>query len=275
MTRFVVVPQWQGSASARAMRLIDGAHAIAGDLPRAATAIAAVPLEAGEGLGTGVRRWGSLRQSARAQLEAGRAPVGERTVTIGGDAGVASTAALAMLADTAVDSSADAVVVWFAAHPGLHDPSSSPTAAYESMSVRALIDDAVPAPLRNAALPADRLLLAGARAADEHEDAVAAEHGVVVHRGVDPEAIGAAVAALAPRAVFVHVALDVLDPAAITGVTSPEPFGADPATLVRAIAEIGRAAPISGSAITGFAPASPDAAVLDLGTVLRIVGALA
>jgi succinyl-CoA synthetase alpha subunit len=31
--RFLVVPQWQGSGSARAMRLVDGAEAIGGDLP--------------------------------------------------------------------------------------------------------------------------------------------------------------------------------------------------------------------------------------------------
>jgi arginase len=34
-------------------------------------------------------------------------------------------------------------------------------------------------------------------------------------------------------------------------------------------------APLVGSSITGFAPASPEAAVDDLGTILRIVGALA
>ena len=43
MTRFVVAPQWQGSPSARAMRLIDGAEAIAGDLPRSALTRIEVP----------------------------------------------------------------------------------------------------------------------------------------------------------------------------------------------------------------------------------------
>jgi len=35
------------------------------------------------------------------------------------------------------------------------------------------------------------------------------------------------------------------------------------------------AVPLVGSSITGFAPSSPAAAVDDLGTILRIVGALA
>ena len=43
MTRFFVVPQWQGSPAARAMHLVDGAEAIAGDLPRASTARVEVP----------------------------------------------------------------------------------------------------------------------------------------------------------------------------------------------------------------------------------------
>jgi arginase len=275
MTRFVVVPQWQGSAASRAMRLIDGAHAIAGDLPRAATTIVDVPLEAGEELGTGVRRWGSLRRSSRAQLEAGRAPAGERTVIIGGDAGVAATAARAAMTDAERTGSEQIVVVWFAAHPGLHDTSSAPGGAYESMAARAVIEDVVPQDLPGAELPASRLILAGARGIDPHELDVAARLGVAVRREVDPDVIGAAVAALAPSAVFVHVALDVLDPAVITGVSAPEPFGVDVATLTRAIAAVGAAAPSVGGALTGFAPSSPEAAVDDLGAILRIVGALA
>ena len=60
MTRFIVVPQWQGSASTRAMQLIDGAEQIAGDLPRSACTRVDVPLEAGEALGTATRRLSSL-----------------------------------------------------------------------------------------------------------------------------------------------------------------------------------------------------------------------
>ena len=43
---FVVVPEWQGSVSARAMSHADGAHAISGDLPSAATVLVDVPVEA-------------------------------------------------------------------------------------------------------------------------------------------------------------------------------------------------------------------------------------
>ena len=56
MTRFLIVPQWQGSPVARAMHLVDGAEAIAGDLPRARTVRVEVPTSAGEALDTGIRQ---------------------------------------------------------------------------------------------------------------------------------------------------------------------------------------------------------------------------
>ena len=63
MTRFLVVPQWQGSPAARAMHLVDGAEAIAGDLPCASTARVEVPASAGEAL--------ALVEAALRRLEAG------------------------------------------------------------------------------------------------------------------------------------------------------------------------------------------------------------
>ncbi len=56
MARFIVAPQWQGSSSSRAMQLIDGAEAIAGDLPRGSTTVLDAPTEAGDAQGTRVHR---------------------------------------------------------------------------------------------------------------------------------------------------------------------------------------------------------------------------
>ena len=82
MATFMVVPAWQGSGSSRAMRLIDGADAIRGDLPASATILVDVPVEAGESLETGVHRLSSLtviRERQLAALRAATAPV----ITIG------------------------------------------------------------------------------------------------------------------------------------------------------------------------------------------------
>ncbi len=48
---FLVVPQWQGSSNARAMRLVDGAEAIRGDLPSSRTRSVEVPSSAGRRAG--------------------------------------------------------------------------------------------------------------------------------------------------------------------------------------------------------------------------------
>jgi arginase len=72
MVRFLVIPQWQGSPAPRAMLLTDGASAISGDLPRAATTVLDVPVEAGESLGTGVRRLSALLRTPRTRPRAHR-----------------------------------------------------------------------------------------------------------------------------------------------------------------------------------------------------------
>src|ERR1700733_13581685 len=83
---FVVVPQWQGSGSTRAMRLVDGADAIRGDLPSASTVVVAVPLEAGEAQGTGVSRFSSI-QLVRDRQAMTLSTVEGVAITIGGDCG--------------------------------------------------------------------------------------------------------------------------------------------------------------------------------------------
>ena len=91
----------------------------------------------------------------------------------------------------------------------------------------------------------------------------------------DADALATAIAATGATAVYIHVDLDVLDPAAMSGVTASVPFGVSLADLIAAISRVRATVPLVGSSITGFAPSSPAAAVDDLGTILRIVGALA
>lgn len=270
MTRFVVVPQWQGSPAARAMLLVDGAEAIAGDLPRAATARVEVPAEAGEALETGVRRFSALSRVADA-LTAELATGGEPALVVGGDCGVAVPA----IAHAAARHR-NLAVVWFDAHGDLHTPATSPSGAFGGMALRAAYESG-PVP-GSGAVTADRVVLVGARDLDPAEAAYLAVSDI---RGVPADAIGdgaavaAAVAATGADAVYIHVDLDVLDPAELTGVTQPTPFGATLGELTAAIAAVRRTAPLVGASIAGFAPASPAAAVDDLGTILRVVGALA
>ncbi|MCO7203877.1 arginase family protein, partial [Microbacterium sp. CnD16-F] len=125
---------------------------------------------------------------------------------------------------------------------------------------------------------AARTVLVGARALDDGEADVLDSSPVTMLAAdalADPAALADAVAATGADAVYVHVDLDVLDPATITGVLEPVPFGAQPAQVVAAIGRLRERMPLVGASVAGFAPASRDAAVEDLGTILRLLGALA
>ncbi len=269
MTRFVVVPQWQGSPVARAMRLADGAEAIAGDLPRAACTRVEVPVEAGESLETGIHRFSTLHRTRERIVEA-LAASDEVAIVIGGDCGVAAPAVA-----HAASRHPDVAVVWFDAHADLHLPGTSPSGAFAGMALRAAFADT---PLGTHAVAADRIVLAGAREFDDAEAALVAETDVrtlTVEDLADPAALAAAVAATGASAVYIHVDLDVLDPAVITGVALPVPFGLDVAALTTAVAALRERLPLVGASVAGFAPATPAAAVDDLGAILRVIGALA
>ena len=273
MTRYLVVPQWQGSPSTRAMQLIDGAHAIAGDLPRSATTILDVPIEAGESLGTGIRRLSTL-QRVRAQVEEALSSHDEPVLTIGGDCGVA----LGPIAH-AVARHPDLAVVWIDAHPDFNTPETSPSGAFAGMVLRAVVGDGDPAlVLDEGAVAPGRVVLVATRSYDDAELEAIEERGI---RIVPADALGEAkalaeaVAATGADSVYIHVDVDALDPAELAGNAHPEPFGVRAADLTAAIAAVRDAVPLVGATLAGYSPASPDAATDDLGTLLRIVGALA
>lgn len=273
MARFIVVPQWQGSPSTRAMALIDGADAIAGDLPSSACTRVEVPLEAGEALGTGVHRASSLQRVQQSVAEA--MAEGEGTpIVVGGDASVSIPAV------GALNDADDLAVVWFSAQGGTHSPETSPDGALAGMAVRAIVGgfDGSLALSDDRSVPADRIAVIDARDADDSEHEFLTESGLVRAVSDDLTADPAAIVESLPtdaRRVFVHIDLDVLDPAEIVGVSSPVPFGLTSQTLIDAIARIRSRFDLAGAAITGFSPSSPSAAVEDMGTILRIIGALA
>lgn len=273
MTRFLVVPQWQGSPSARAMHLINGVEAIAGDLPSSATIRVEVPLEAGDAADTGVHRYSAIAQTRRLVTQALNG-VTEPVMLIGGDSGVAVAAVASSLTRQP-----DLAVLWLAAHPALHTVNTSPSGAFAGMALRAVLGEG-PSELAlpTGAVPAGRAVLAGARSPDPGESEIASALGVrsvAAAELTDAAILADAVDATGAAAVHIHLDLDVLDPASMTGVQYPEPFGASTVDLVAAIGAVRERVPLAGSSIAGFAPSSPAAAIDDLGTILRLVGALA
>lgn len=272
--RFLVIPEWQGSVSSRAMSHADGAHAIHGDLPSSSTVLVDVPIEAGDALGTGVQRYSAVLRVRERATEALAATAGT-PIAIGGDCGIA----LAPVAAASAAHPGEVAVLWLDAHPDLNTPETSPSGAFNGMVLRAIAGEGADGLALDEALriPASRLVLAGLRAVDEGEQAYIDEHGVRalgVGELADPDSLVAAVAATGAGLVYVHVDLDVLDPSAIAGLSYPLPFGVQPDALIAAIRAVVQRFPLAGASIAGFAPASADAAIDDLPVILRLLGAL-
>lgn len=271
---FVVVPQWQGSGSSRAMRLVDGAMAIAGDLPVSKTTVVPVPSEAGDALGTGVERLSAI-QAITAEHAAALSAAAGVPVTIGGDCGVGLAAAAHSIAD------GDTAVVWLDAHADLNTPDSSPSGAFHGMVLRTILGDGPVSLVPAVPLRPSMLVLAGTRSLDEAEERAIEELGIVMlpppTDDVEgwPALVAGAVAATGAGRVHLHIDVDVHDPADFGSVAFPEPFGVPAATVLATIRAILERAPLAGAAITEFGPRSADDVAGDLAVILRVIGALA
>lgn len=271
MARFIVVPQWQGSRSTRAMALIDGADAIAGDLPSSSCHRVEVPYEAGESLETGVRRASTLRRvAAHLAEELEGIAADDHLIVVGGDGGVAVPAIGHVAGD-------DLAVVWFDAHAPLAAADPAAPIDYERIALRAALGDG-PDGLaldRGAIRPAN-VVLVGARSYDDADETVIADEGIrVLGSDATADALLTTIDELGARRLYVHIDLGVLDPSRITGIADAQPFGLDPAEVVAMIGELRARLPLAGASLVGFAPHSPDEAVDDMGAILRIIGALA
>lgn len=251
------------------MRLVDGAEAIRGDLPAGATFTVEVPPEAGSDLGTGVHRLSSV-QYVRDEVIAALHDVTGVPILVGGDC----SADLGGISHAT--SRGDVAVVWIDAHPDLNTPETSPSGAFSGMVLRTLLGDGpaelVPAvPVRGS-----RVILAGMRAADDAEsDYIDAQAIAMLAPGdLTPESLSVALRATGATSVYLHINLDVLDPAEFECVGFPEPFGLSVAALIEIIVAARTTLPSAGAAITGFSPATVDSASSDMPTILRIIGAL-
>jgi len=251
------------------MRLVDGANAIRGDLPASATRVVDVPLEAGDSRGTGIQRFGSLAM-VRERMLATLSEIPDATITIGGDCGVELAAV-----EHALARNPETAVLWFDAHPDLNSPTSSASGAFTGQVLRALTGEGVPGLVPEVPLDPARIVLVGARSIDAAEEEYITERGVASVGLASAAELVAAVKATGATSVYVHLDVDVLDPAEFAGKSDPVPWGLTVAQLVELIGAVKAEFGFAGAGITEFAPASPEAAADDLPTLLRIIGALA
>lgn len=279
---FFVMPEWQGSSSSRAMRLAEGAQLLREDLPSKSRVDVPVPLEAGDALGTPVARLSSLihaRDAARELLaEASGTPI-----IVGGDC-ASSLPGL----ESAVrrHGSENLAVLWFDAHPDLQHPSTSPSGAASGMTLRHALGDGAEDLRASHPISAERLVLIGTRDHDPEESEELDRLGItpIGVTALDllrTEVFAAAefAADIAARVagathVYVHIDLDVLDPAEFGSVHAPVPFGLQITELTSMLREVLGTMPLAGASICEFAPANAETAGDDLPTVLRILAAL-
>jgi arginase len=267
---FFVVPQWQGSSSSRAMQLVEGATAIGGDLPQSSTVTVPIPPGAGNDQGSAVRRLSaiqSVRDGLRSALDAAKGT----PIVIGGDCGIE----LGAIAHAA--SRHKLAVVWFDAHGDLNTPETSPSGAFHGMVLRTLLGDGPGTLLPETPLDPARLVLAGTRALDTGELDYLADSGIrsLSPGELTPGSLASALRATDADAVYLHVDLDVLDPAEFGAIDFPEPFGVTVAELIDLIREAKATLPLVGAGLTEFSPRSPEQAEDGLPTILRIIGAIA
>ncbi|MBK0418931.1 arginase family protein [Leucobacter sp. CSA1] len=270
---YLVMPQWQGSPSTRAMQLIEGANALREDLPSSARHEVSVPLEAGDGLGTPVARLSSVLRSRDAATEIIDGIAGP-AISLGGDC--AST--LAGLQSAVAGPGADGLaVLWFDAHADLQHPSTSPSGAAAGMALRHALGDGVEDLAFDPPVSPDAVTLVGVRALDAEEDVELRRLGLRTIEAGERDAASAVrerLAQLGARSVYVHIDLDVLDPSEFRSVHTAVPFGLSIAQLTAAVKAAVQAVPLAGAAICGFAPGDAEAAADDRPTVLRLLGAL-
>ncbi|WP_153035238.1 arginase family protein [Amycolatopsis sp. YIM 10] len=257
--RIHVVPQTQGALTPRADQLADGARAL-GALAAEVLGVLAteVPVDppadpsdpsADSAKVDGIANRAALVRNRAGQLAALEAPEA-KVLTIGGDCAVE----LAPIGVARFRHGAGLGVAYFDAHPDLNTAETSPSGAYHGMVLRSLFGEGDPEFAASPVLEPGRAVLVGTRSIDPAEQ----------------EAIDRGLATLAPAAglparlresgaesVYLHLDLDVLDPAEFDGLNYPEPDGLSVPELVDAIRSLGEFE-VVGAAITECVTADRD-----------------
>ena len=156
----------------------------------------------------------------------------------------------------------DTAVVWFDAHGDFNTADSTTSGMLDGLALsmvtgRALGNLTATVP-GFVPVPENRVVLVGARDLDRPEEkALAASQVTRIAAAAAPTTIGSALRAMAPpaRHVYVHLDLDVLDPAHARANRYEAPGGLTSAGLVQTLSEIAGVSSVYAIAITAYDPA--------------------
>jgi arginase len=265
MTTVLCVPQWQGSSSPNARRLIRGAR-IAAESIRADARVTVPVLDTDGKHEAGVRALDVLTENLRLTRET-LAGIDDAVITVGGECAVD----LAPLSAARARYGAQLTVLWIDAHPDLYTPQTLPSGSFHGMILRTLLGEG-PAPLvPEQPLSPEQVIFAGLRAfepdvqeqiEDYIEQAGIRRHGVMDLERVLDGLTGP---------VYVHIDLDVLDPQEFSATCYPEPDGVEPQRLIDLVSQIDN---VIGAAITEHAPADDTGNPREAEVIRRLGAAL-
>jgi arginase len=261
MATVLCVPQWQGSASRNASRLVAGARRTA-ELVEADALVTVPVLESGGDKKAGIRALDVLLENLRLTRQA-LAGIDDRVITVGGDCGVD----LAPIAAASTAHGQTLTVLWLDAHPDCYTAQTLPSGAFHGMVVRTLLGDG-PAPLTpEQLLTPGQVVLAGVRAGD------ATEHEYIEKTGIRTAGVEDLESALdgLTGPVYVHIDLDVLDPAEFASVCYPEPDGVPLRRLVDLISRLDN---VVGAGVTEHAPADGAGSAREAEAIRRLGAAI-
>lgn len=206
------------------------------------------------------------------QLRAARAAIAaanpERIFTLGGDCSVD----LAPIDHLRQRYGNELAVVWLDAHGDLNTAASSPSGHFHGMPLRMLLEGH---PVwTSAPLAPQHVVLAGVRDLDPPEAHFVQQAGLIsISVGAmeaPPACLAEEVAKRACRAVYVHIDLDVLDPAAFESLKCPTPAGLRLETLLAVIGHLKAQCHVVGVSVLEFTPLHRTS---DVDAVLRILQA--
>lgn len=209
----------------------------------------------------GVLGLSSIAARAARALDAIRARRPSRIFTAGGTCGVE----LAPVAYLNERYRGDLAVVWFDAHADLNTPQTSPSGHFHGMILRTLLG-AGPASLVSLLprrLAPNQIILAGARDLDRDEATFISDAAVSLLTPADllvPDRIAGRVRAAGFTKLYVHLDLDVIDPADFPDSLVHAPGGVSMDDITDTVRDLARAFDVVGFSTVEFRPRSANAA---------------
>lgn len=158
----------------------------------------------------------------------------------------------------------DLAVIWLDAHGDLNTPQSSPSGRFHGMVLRTLLGAGPPGlvDLLPRRLAPTQIVLAGTRDLDRDEATFVSDAAISMLTPADllvPDRLVGRIRAVGFRKVYIHLDLDVIDPAEFPDALIPAPGGVSLENVAATIQGVASSFDVVGFSVVEFRPRSADA----------------